>query len=192
MTLAFRDAEEADLPLVIGSWLSSFRCAHAAGMISMGDWHDVMTRQIERVIARPDCHVIVAYNPDEDDKRLDLHGWLCFERHYQVMQRVHDARGRWVEQLVETDTPLIHYCFVKQAFRRLGIARALLKAAKIDPARDMNYTCRTSAVTKLASKVPRAKWHPLIARFEKHPKTQPTTQRGQHAEASTSQDHPIP
>ena len=155
----------------------------------MEDWHDVMAPQIEKIMARPGCRTIVAFNPKESDKRIDLHGWICFERDYQVMVRVRSKEGRYVEQPENTDDPLVHYVFVKQPYRRpMGIARQLFVAADIDPMAPFNHTCRTSVVSKLSHVIPKARWQPLIARFTKR---NPTTQRGQNAETSTSEDHQI-
>jgi GNAT superfamily N-acetyltransferase len=182
MSLGFREAEEADRPFVIGSWIASYRCAHAAGLISMDDWRDIMQVQITKVLDRSGCRVVVAYNPDEDDKRLDLHGWICFERNYLVPTRTRNKAGRYEEELKPSPEPLCHYIFLKQAYRRAGLARQLFAAADIDLQKPFAYTCRTSIVSKAGHLIPRASWRPLIARF---PKPDPTTQRGQNARDET-------
>ena len=169
MTLAYRDAGDADRAFVIDSWSESFRCAHAAGLIAMSDWREIMPRQLERILARPCCTVTVACNPEESDTRLDLMGWIAVERGYSVPTRVRDARGRWADELLPTDAPLVHYVFVKQPYRRLGVARGLFAAARVDPAAEFAYTTKTAAAQKLAAKVPRARWNPLIARFDAKP-----------------------
>lgn len=142
--IAYRKAIAADMPFVVDSFLESFRTAHAAGLIVMSDWKAVMRRQLALMFQRPGTEVWVAYRPGEDV--ADLYGWLGLQK---------------------ADRPLIFYCYVKQAYRRLGIARGLFAAAGVDPVGDFDYAAKTAVVTHLASKMPRAKWNPLRARFDK-------------------------
>lgn len=142
-SLAYRLARDHDRPLIVESWLSSYRTAHAAGLIAMDDWHAVMLPQIERVLARPDCATHVAYHPGEDLPGADLYGWIAAE---------------------PTDAgPLVHYCYVKVAYRRMGIASGLLAAAGVDRAQPWSYSCKTGVVSSLPLGVGR--WRPLVARF---------------------------
>lgn len=145
MTLAFRPAAAPDLPFVIFSWLASFRDSHYAGLIAMEDWRDVMEPQILKALARPGVEVFVAYHPDEEDKTADLYGWLAVERGHE--------------------RPFILYCYVKQNFRRMGIARRLFKAAGVDPTCDIAYACKTSVLSRLARVLPRARHTPHAARW---------------------------
>lgn len=144
--LAYRLAREHDRPFVVESWLSSYRTAHAAGLIAMDDWHDVMLRQVERVLARPGCETHVACHPGEDLPGADLYGWIATEPEPEP------GLG-----------PLVHYCYVKVAYRRMGIARGLLSAAGVDRQRPWVYTCKTGVVSSLP--LGQGRWRPLIARF---------------------------
>jgi len=194
MSLAFRDATADDRTFVIESWVASYRCAHAAGLINMDDWHDVMVKQVAKILGRPGCRTIVAYNPNEDDKRIDLHGWICFEHDYLFPTKTKSESGRYEDALVPTAIPLVHYVFVKQNYRRpLGIARRLFGAAEIDPLEKFHYTCRTSVVSRLSMKIPKARWQPLIARFtkdnpERSEDQNAKTDSSRHSEVSPPRD----
>lgn len=143
ISLAYRPAVEADMGLVHGSWRSSFRGSFAAGPIPFAVYDDVYRTVIARILARPGASVVVAYHPGEEVGAADLYGWLCYE-----------------------PGPVVHYCFVKQSFRRSGIARGLFAAAGIDPAGGFVYTFSTHAAKLLAPKMRRAVWNPLAARNE--------------------------
>jgi GNAT superfamily N-acetyltransferase len=149
-SLAYRPADTEDHSFVVESWLSSYKTAHAAGLIAMASWREVMVPQIERVLAKPGVQVHVAYHPGEQDRGADLYGWIAAEPGAE---------------------PLVHYVYVKQPYRRMGIARGLLGALGIDPASDLEYTCKTPIVSRLP--LPRARWQPLRARFDEAPKTKP-------------------
>lgn len=184
MSLKIRRADERDLRLVVGNWVDSYRKAHAAGLIAMEDWDAVMEPQVRKLLARPNVDVLVAYHPDETDRRHDLYGWIAVEHDYLVVVREREfgSRGQWVDKTVAGWCPLLHYCYVKSTYRRRGVARALFKAAHVDPLGEFIYTCKTGVVARLTAathddagrfvsppKLPRARWNPLIARFPKAP-----------------------
>lgn len=146
--LAYRRAGEQDLVFVLDSWLDSYRTAHAAGLIAMEDWRVVMGPQIRKLLQRPGAEVIVAYKPKEASGRADLYGWIAVE-------------GGLAE-------PHVHYCYVKQPYRRMGIARGLMASAGIEPEGRFRYSCKTGVVSALKPKIPRARWAPLVARFPKN------------------------
>lgn len=146
--LAYRSATESDRAFVVDSLVSSFRTAHAAGLIAMDDWRDVMERQVVKLLERPGVVVTVACRPGEEDTGADVYGWIAVE---------------------QGEPPLVLYCYVKQPYRRLGMARGLFRAAGVDPAQPFEFAAKTAVVSKLLGKIPRAKWHPLRARFT--PKT---------------------
>lgn len=165
MTLAFRPAADADLPLVVDSWAESYRTAHAAGMIAMSRWRDVMEVEIRAVLARPGCEVTVAHHPGEEGTRADVYGWIAVEHGGFYVETKRRRSGRLKRVLVRVGEPLVHYVFVKRGYRRMGLARRLLVAAGVDVAAPFAYTCKTGVVSRLSPKIPRARWEPLIARF---------------------------
>ena len=165
-SLAYRPAREPDWFFVVDSWLWSYRDAHAAGLIQMEDWNRVMKPQLAKVLARSGVSIFVAHHPGQDGTGADLYGWIAIERGYQTPARSRQG-GRWVDSMVSVSEPLVHYVFVKQPYRRLGIARGLFKAAGVDPAAAFNYTAKTAIVTLLADKISGGRWMPLIARYAK-------------------------
>jgi GNAT superfamily N-acetyltransferase len=167
VSLAYRPAEVDDLVCIVGNWIDSFRSAHAAGMIAMADWKAVMTPQIRRVLARQNVEAFVAHHPGETDHVADIYGWIAVERGHAQ--------------------PLVHYCYVKSAYRKQGIARGLFRAAAIDPAKPFFYTCKTYVIHELRSKslILSARWQPLIARRaeDQH------QARGDHGQTTSSTRH---
>lgn len=140
---------------VVGSFLDSMRAAWTAGLIQMDDWTDVMGPQMEKLFARPGSEVTVAYAPREVDPGADVYGWLAQERGHPF--------------------PFVVYCYVKAAYRRLGIARKLFEAAHVNPMGAFKYA--TWMERDLAAKVPRARWSPLTARFERRAHVEGSAQR---------------
>lgn len=149
--IAYRRATREDMAFVVDSFLESFRTAHSAGLICMDDWRVVMTRQLSLLLARTGVEIHVAYHPGDTDHVADLFGWIAVER--------------------AEPTPFVLYCYVKQSYRRMGIGRALLSAAGLEPTGSWEYAAKTGIVTKLATKMPNARWDPLRARFPPKAKT---------------------
>lgn len=164
MSLKFRDAADGDRHFISAAWIDSYRTAHAAGMIAMHRWRQVMTVEIADILLRKGVRSIVAYHPDIAPP-ADLYGFIVIERGVRMPTRVRD--GKWRTEVRADDRPLVHYVFVKQPYRLSGIALALFREAGVNPAERFLYSCKTSAVTKLASKIPSAEWNPLIARYPK-------------------------
>lgn len=151
MTIAYRLATKPDLPFVMGGWLSTFRTAHAAGLISMERYESIYTEEIFRLMRRPKCDVVVAFFPEETDHVADLAGFLCAER--------------------LKAGPVVHYVYTAPNYRKEGIARGMFAAAEIDPGGVFTYTFKTGVVTDLRRKMPRATYNPLCARFESEKET---------------------
>lgn len=173
VAIGYRRATDDDRAFIEDSWIESYKTSHAAGLIAIEDWYAVMIGQIRRVLARPECSTIVAYHPGETDPRRGLFGWVCVEKDFEIPQRTRqrvDGRLKWVEYMVASDWPLVHYCYVKLAYRRMGIARGLFRAAAVDPKKEFFYTCKTGIITKLQASIPWSKWNPMIARQAKTPR----------------------
>lgn len=139
--IEFRDARDDDRAFVVKSWLDSFRGSHAAGLISMADWPQVMGPQIVRLLNNGGTRVIVAYAPDDDTQIL---GWAAVR---------------------PNKPPFVLYVYTKHVFRRLGVARRTLAAAGVALDQPFTYAAKTPVVTRIASKIPRARWTPLEARY---------------------------
>lgn len=157
MRIAFRPVEsESDRTFVVETWLESQRASYSAGLIQMDDWYETMRPQIVKAMARTDMQTIVAYEHDDPDF---LYGWLSADPTEQRVQQ-RDGSYHWWPALVL-------YVFVKAPYRRRGIARALFRKLGVDPEKPFLYSCNTQQASRLSSKVPLARFHPLVVR---HPK----------------------
>lgn len=149
MTLAIRPAVPEDRRFLVDAWARSFQFAHSAGMIAVENWFAVMIPEIERVLDRPDAQTFVAFEPSDDTRLADIYGFIVFDP--------------------VTTPPTVFYVYVKEPYRRSGIARRLFTAAAVDPEKPFVYSCTTPIVSRLyhARKIPMARWNPLVARFAK-------------------------
>lgn len=142
MTVSYRDATADDRTFIVATWSASYKSSHYAGLIQSEDWADVMHHQIEKVLARPGARAIVAH--DEHDETI-LCGWIF---------------GDTTERV-----PTVFYVYVKEPYRRTGIARGLFEALGVDASRRFVYACRTRIVSQLASKIPASRFDPEQARY---------------------------
>lgn len=165
MSIEYRKGVVTDVDLVVDSWLRSYRASYSSGIIAIRDWVPIMTNQIRQILARPGVDLICAANPNADpESKRDVHGWLAFERGFEEMERVR-KNGRWMDELRVSERPLVHYVYVKSAYRGQGIARGLFQAADINPIYPFLYTCKTPCVSRISRKIPGGEWNPLIARY---------------------------
>lgn len=166
--LVYRHATEPDLGFCVETFLDSYRDSHAAGLVPMDVWHEVMRPVWTRILSRPGVAIHVAAWAGEDDGVADLAGWIAVERGYEVSRSV-QRFGKRCRRLVVAKQPLVLYVFVKQLYRESGIARGLFAAAGVDPAAPFRHATKTAVMSdpKLAAKIPHAKWAPLIVRYPK-------------------------
>lgn len=98
-----------DLPFVFATWLKSYRASSFARRIKKDVfffWHHLV---VERILARSSVKTIVACLKGHPDVII---GYLNFET-------------------VDKEPKIVHYCFVKESFRRMGIAKAMLTGTGI-------------------------------------------------------------
>ena len=148
MSIAHRAADERYRNFIVRSWLASYRDADSAGMVAVEDWYDVMTPQVVKVLDQPDVVATVAYETTNDDAGSNAYGFI-----------VGDTSER---------PALVYYVFVKQPFRRSGVARGLFAAIGVDPEMPFHYVCSTPWVSRLQRKIPMSRWTPRAGRFPKH------------------------
>lgn len=155
MRLIVRPMVADDRKFVVESWISSYRRSPHAGIISMGDWHGMMTVAVNKIVDHRDVRVLVAADAEAVDHVADLLGWI-------------------VHMPQPTGPSLVFYVYVKHAYRfdrasRTGprIATRLFRAAGIDPRSSFPYACNTHVVGEIAAagKLPKARWCPLLGRF---------------------------
>jgi GNAT superfamily N-acetyltransferase len=172
-----RESPPDDRSFIVETWITS--CRNRPSIVSVGDWHGVMSLAINRILASG-AKVIVAADADADPGVADLLGWLAYEPN--AVDRAYDERTRGFDYrrvpLADRDRsmdPLVWYCFVKAPYRKHGVARRLFAHARIDPRGRFHYIVETSVVAELrvAGKITRqSAYRPQLGR--------PPHERGPH------------
>jgi GNAT superfamily N-acetyltransferase len=108
VTVAFRPADRADRSFICDAWVSSYRFAHTAGFISMERWHRVMWQEVEHALDRPTTTTIVAYEPEETDRRVDLQGFIVFVK--ENYRRAGYAAGLLNAIGIDARAPFLYAC----------------------------------------------------------------------------------
>ncbi len=146
MTVAFRPMLARDERFVVSTWAMSYRDSPYAGMLPFTDWHRVMRPVIMATLRRPSVQTFVAHETDDPDPVADLYGFIAAD--------------------LSEANPLVLYVYVKQVYRRSGIARRLCSAIGVDPGLPFRYAYRTTAADELAEarKIPYAKWDAIPTR----------------------------
>lgn len=140
-TRAHRPATEEDRRFIIPAWSASYKDSHSAGMICSERWADVMHAEIRRVLDWPSTITLVAYEPKDP---TFVYGFISGD----------------------PSRSLVYYCYVKAAFRRHAFARGLFAAIGVDPGGHFTYGCRTAVTSRLAGKIPAARFDPSVARYQ--------------------------
>lgn len=135
---------------VVALWSSSYKRSHYAGMIWNEDWASVMHPQIARALQRPTVTTTIAFEKTDPDF---FYGFITADTSEPV--------------------PVVYYVYVKESYRKHGIARALLRAIDVDPTKYFVYVCKTGIVATLACKIPLARFNNLEARYPKEARRRP-------------------
>jgi GNAT superfamily N-acetyltransferase len=184
-SLAHRIAEPTDAPLIADSWASSWSEADAAGTLPIDLYWEVARKGVARHLERAGVEAIVAFHPGEDVGH-ELYGWLVIERGCYERRRVRDGRV-WVDRNVPMGV-VVHYLYVKERYRRIGVARYLFRAAGIDLGSDFVFTHKTALGGQLARRLaPHARWRPRLVRYRKNV-IQEATSEGQAIQAEPRAD----
>lgn len=130
---------ERDPKYVISTWSSSYKAAHAAGILAAEDWALIMHKTLFKHLTRAGSRAIVA------SARNVVEGFIAG-----------DTSG---------PMPVVFYVYVGAPFRRCGLARGLFNALGVIPEEPFLYACRTSIVTRLAHKIRNAKFVPPTLRY---------------------------
>jgi GNAT superfamily N-acetyltransferase len=173
-----------DLDFVLKSWRESYRMSHMAGPIPMTMYRDVYDAVLRQLLQRPDVEVRIAHARGQRPPD-DIFGWIAVERDAWTRERLFNHElGEWGDVDVQLKQPVVHYLYVKHAFRDQGVARALLAAAGVDPERPWVHTFSTAVVAKMRTRHrdgrQRLNWagafDPRLCRFPKKqiPKHEPT------------------
>lgn len=119
-----RSATEADVPFIFNSWLKSYRGSNAAKNISNPVYFEFHHKLIEGLLKRSQVHVLCS--PEDSSQ---VFGYL-----------VHEV----VDEVI-----VLHYVYIKYAFRGMKLCSLLLKHANIDASKGGFYTHDTHSSSKL-------------------------------------------
>ncbi len=107
---------ETEYPFVVHSWLRSYRGSRHVGAILPKDYWGVYLNTVEYCLANSTVNVVV---PAEDGQ--DLVVGYCVASEY-----VPGANPSITPLLENSRRPVIHYLYVKDDFRRMGVGTELL------------------------------------------------------------------
>lgn len=139
-----RPEDSRECSPIVALWSSTYRDSHYAGLIWHEDYASVMHAQITRVLDKQRRTVIVAVAKDDPDF---IYGFIAGD--------------------ITGPTAVVDYVCVKEPYRKEGIARALFLELGVQPGDPFVYSCKTRIVTRLASKIPAARFDNIQARYPK-------------------------
>ncbi len=129
----FRHLRDTDKPFVAHSWASSFFHSHWAGPWTENEYWSIMRPKLDGILANPEMKVLLSCNPGDDDQ---LFGFACY---------------------TPADVPILHFVYVKHAFRdhkdadeKPRIAIKLLRELGMADGKRFQFTFRTRAWDKFS------------------------------------------
>lgn len=161
MSLAIRQATEADLVFVVHSWAKSYKKSHKSGLEQFRDYMQTQPVILRKILNRPGARVLVAYETNAKTTKADISGWLAYERGFEREVKRFEA-GKMQKVMEQPQWPLVHYFYVKSHYRRLGIWTRLMREASIKLDDPMFLTCETGVLSELP--LPRKMFDSSIAR----------------------------
>lgn len=137
LPIVLRPANSEDIGFLFNSWLKSFRNSDFAKKIANEIYYSEHHKIIEKLFAHYD--VVVACNEND---LAQIYGFMCAGDTENILT--------------------IHYIYVKHTFRRMGIAKSLLKSIGHDPDKACIYTHYSYKYKSIAEKYNMI-YHPYIA-----------------------------
>lgn len=119
-----RNAIEADVPFIFNSWLKSYRGANSVKSVSNPVYFEFQHKTIEKLLQRSQVYVLCS--PEDSSQ---VFGYIVCEK---------------VEEI-----PVLHYAYIKYAFRGMGLCRLLMQHAGLDKQVGGFYTHETHSTIKL-------------------------------------------
>lgn len=130
-----RAAKLDDLPFIYSTWLRSYRhSSQFAKKITNEIFYDMHHRVIDSFITRGGT-VLIAHAKGEPDVIL---GYLCMESVGSILQ----------------------YIYVKEAFRKMGIGKALFEYSKLPE--DTTFTHWTNSTNWITKKLTKLNYNPYL------------------------------
>lgn len=111
LPIVIREAKPQDVRFILSTWLNHFKNhSYFAKRITNGvyyPWHEKIAK---RILGKPQTNILMATLPGDPEVLL---AFLVYERS-------------------EIDPPIIHFAFVKETWRKMGIAKELIMHSKIN------------------------------------------------------------
>ncbi len=134
-----RDAMDSDIAFIYRSWIDSYHANSSIGDCPKSLFNREYKEVIDYILTFPTNGTKVACKPDEPDV---IFGYVVYEKAKLV--------GPY----------LVHYVYVKENFRKFGIARDLITSLAMDPR--FIVTHRTDVAKKILTKYPQILYNPFI------------------------------
>jgi len=131
-----RRADEKDISFIFNSWLKSYRNSLFAKSVSNTIYFSEHHKIVEKLAKTSE--IIIACNPDDPEQ---IYGYACAEKIDGIF--------------------CLHYIYVKQPFRRLGVGNFLLNAFDRDISEPAVHTHQTKIAELLAAKF-NTVYHPYL------------------------------
>lgn len=131
--MLIRPAGPDDMPFIFNSWLMSYRKAPATHGIPSNVYYSQHHKLIEEMLNRPSARAMIVC--PENDRDL-----ICA---YMVAEPMQNTDGKAV---------MVHFVYVKETFRLLGIVKTLAKSFGINNDTVLFCSHYTSAAKPLVEK----------------------------------------
>jgi hypothetical protein len=134
--IAMRHPHKEDIAFIFNSWLHSYR--HSLHVKNIGNtvFYAEHHKVLERLFKR--CDARIACDPKDQNQ---IYGYIVYERITGVL--------------------VVHYCYVKQPYRRLGLCHQLLLEAGRSKEEAFAYTHETFLGNRLSGRF-RALYNPYV------------------------------
>jgi hypothetical protein len=153
-----RDVTDDELPFVLNKWLHTFKRSRYSGPIASNLYTAVYSNTIQQLIERG-MKIRIFAGKDIDT----ILGFVAFE---------------------PGTTPVVHYGFMKPAYRRHGLFAALCARDGIDLKKPFLYTFKT----RYARYFQAGTYAPHIARRKELGQITPIPERGSHGRKDTTRN----
>lgn len=141
LPIKIREYSSSDEAFVFHSWLKTYFDALIDMKMTNGIRSDVYYKgqhnRVAGLLKRG--NTLIACNSEDDDQ---IYGWLNFED-------------------TEDDGVILHFVYVKQPFRKMGIAKRLIEIAKYSKG-EVFYTHKTQFTKNLTNVVGKATFNPYL------------------------------
>jgi GNAT superfamily N-acetyltransferase len=137
---AVRPPTEKDYPFILQSWVRTYARSFEEGPLWPRAIADAVHASVQRRLSRAGVEVAVATNPTNP--------WFIFA--YVVFERTPDG-------------PVVHWVYVKDMYRNMGIGSDLVAYARGDAPGPLRITYRTPAAARL---MPEAVYAPKLTRSQ--------------------------